>query len=376
MIEDLHIDDDLPIPATTGWEEMNALLNREMPVKKISRKFILFSLLPVAVLLIVFLAVSVKLNRDYYAAKFYHTAPAAQKNISNNTTFSSGNTLLPTFGKEKRNNIIVAAKQMKQPYLNENLVHSVIAENTNLHIDTPANVYSQIIAAPLKYQPIIKKNYIDVKKTSVPVSEKKPSIKKWDIYAGAGVNISTVGDNNYQPYPVVSFRYNLSPHIFLSSGLSILSPAQGKISGVSKIVNVNDVINNTREYHEIKNYRKLLYADIPLSLGVRFSKSFSVQAGLQTSFLLSKKSSTQNISYDFQMNRIEGNGVGSFYSPTAAVPTQFFNVKAPLMDYRLISGINYQMNEISIGLQYQGSLRKTTIPKNNLLSLHLYYQLK
>jgi len=365
MIEDVHIEDDLPIPAATGWQEMHALLNKEMPVRKYSRRFVLFSLIPIAAMLILFLSVSIRLNHDYFTTSFYYQT-------------GNGNATINILDKENKN--LVSIERIK----NNNGFHKIWrakndkAVTTNTSIETRNNNSSihpvHLVASPEKSKPFLKQvasiNLIDI-----PVANTKPSFKKWSIYAGAAVNIATAGNQNFQPYPAIDVRYYLSPRVFVSSGLSLFSPAQGTVSAVSKIVPVNDVLTNTSEYNEITSYSKMLYADLPIKFGVQLNKNIAIEAGLQSSLLLSKKTSVEKIAYDFQMNRIDPAAVNTSYAP-AAMPVQTFEVKTPVMDYRFISGMHYQIRKTSVGLYYQHSIRKATIPANNLISLHLSWQLK
>lgn len=365
MIEDVHIEDDLPIPAATGWQEMHALLNKEMPVKKYKRRFLLFSLIPIAAMLIVFLSVSIRLNHDYFTTSFYNQT--GNGNATVNITNKENKNLLP--GQQTKNNNdfqkILKAK-------NDRAVGTVTSIET---IDNSRSIYPvQLFASPEKHKPFLKQ-VASINSVDIPVANTKPSFNKWSIYAGAAVNIATAGNQNFQPYPAIDVRYYLNPRVFVASGLSVFSPAQGTVSAVSKIVPVNDVLTNTSEYNEITSYSKLLYADLPIKLGVQLNKNIAIEAGIQSSLLLSKKTSVEKIAYDFQMNRIDPASVNTSYAP-AAVPVQTFEVKTPAMDYRLISGIQYQIKKASVGLYYQQSVRKAILPANNLISLHLSWQLK
>lgn len=366
MIEDLHTDDDLPIPAATGWSAMHALLNKEMPVKKIKKRSIVFVLIPIAAVMIILISVSIKLNHDYYSARFYqHTgydnnAVDVMKTANNEISFKQNKKVTKHYKKPEEANY-------KKIALDQTISFDKIDNNASY---SPA----RYIASP-EINKIVSKKAFPISPIHIPVDAMKLPLKKWSIDAGAAVNIATVGNQNYQPYPFISFKYHLSKKLFVSSGLAILSPAPGTVSGVSKISPVNDVINNTSQYNEVTHYHQLKYADVPLTIGLQLSKQFSVQAGFQSSVLLNKQISKERIAYDFQMNRINISAVNTVYAPTA-IPEQLFKVKMPAMDYRVLSGINYSVNKTTIGLFYQHSLRNKELSNNNLFSFQLSQQLK
>lgn len=366
MIEDLHTDDDLPITAATGWAEMHSLLNKEMPVRRFKRRFVLFSLVPIAAMLLILMVVSLKLNHEYYLANFYHQT-GNEKSIVN-TIRKEISESFHQFSKKTTN-------QLKKP---AEVNNKVIAANQTVSLDktdsSTSYLFSRLIALPEKSKTIFRQASI-INPINNPGAPMKPSFKKWSINAGAAINIATTSNQNFQPYPFVSVKYHLSEKLFLSSGLAIFSPAPGSVSGVSKISPVNDVISNTSQYDEITHYRHLKYADVPVTLGMQLNKNISVQAGIQSSLLLSKQTSKEKIAYDFQMNRIEVSAMNPVYAP-AAMPEKLYDVKMPTMDYRVISGINYQINKTAISVYYQHSLRKSTIPNNNLFSLQLSWQIK
>lgn len=366
MIEDVYIEEDLPIPAATGWQEMHALLNKEMPVKKFKRRFLLLSLVPIAAMLIIFLSVSIRLNRDYYYNSMY--------NGKSNDHMAAG-----AIKKDKSTPLAIQLSTRKVLIQQRNdLYNNQTDINTAFPFKNPTNQdyksHKKQIVSPIKYK-AAPQQVKHINAVSVPLAVTKNLYKKWRLFAGAAINIATAGNQNLLPYPSFSARYYISPRVFISSGLSLFSPAQGRVSGVSKIVQVNDVSTNTSELNEVTSYSKMLYANLPITVGLQLNKHINVQAGLQSALLLSKKTSIEKIAYDFQMNRIEVNVVSTSYAPAAAT-IQSFNVKAPTTDYHFISGINYEINKTSLGLYYQHSLRKPTIPVNNLISLHLSWQLK
>lgn len=366
MIEDLHTDDDLPIPAATGWSAMHALLNKEMPVKKIRKRSIVFVLIPIAAMLVIFISVSIRLNHDYYSARFYQhtgkdkTAARVINTANNKISF--------------KQNSQATKQHKKQVEAN----HKNLALDQTTSFDKIDNIVSyspsRHIAAP-EINKIVSKKALPISPIHIPVDAIKLPLKKWSINAGAAVNIATVGNQNYQPYPFISFKYHLNGKLFVSSGLALFSPAPGTVSGVSKISPVNDVINNTRQYNEVTHYHQLKYADVPLTVGLQLNKQLSVQAGFQSSILLNKQTSKERIAYDFQMNRVDISAANTVYAP-AAIPEQVFKVKMPVMDYRVLSGIDYRFKRTAIGLFYQHSLRNKQLSNNNLFSLQLSLQLK
>ena len=196
------------------------------------------------------------------------------------------------------------------------------------------------------------------------------------------MNGMTGQQQNFTPYPAVVLRYNVSNKYFLSLGLAPGSHVSTENRAVTKTVYVNDLVNNIQFYNAVNHYHDIAYADIPLLAGINISKNISLQAGLQASVLLKAKSKTYIEPYDFQM-RLAGGASSGFVTNTAApVSETHYKVEARNMDYRFTSGIQYNINKLTVNLMYQYSLKPVLIGDltsgnvNQLVTFNVQFKIK
>lgn len=378
MSEDVHINDDLPIPAAAGWEEMKAMLNKEMPVSKFNRKRLIASILPVIILTISLLICTKELNTHFDSGKLYNYDLYSSYSINAIPVNALPPVLTASFAKSKniqdnhnpKNHLIL----LQQPTPKKSIVAFSPKEN---HLpDSLIFSFSRFIITPEKYKPTKQKAATVSINTalSTNTASKKIRHKKLSLFAGVGINTSLLNNQNFQPYPAAALQYNFTPKFFVSTGISLFSAAPGFVSGVSKTLYINDSANNLKLYNEETTFNKFEYLDIPVFIGVQLNKNISIKAGIQASFLLSKKNHQQLVAYDFQMNSIDA-PFATQLAP-AAYPQQNFKINVPSVDYRFISGIDYKIKKTSIALTYQQPLQGHAAINNRLVSLHLYYQLK
>jgi hypothetical protein len=384
MAEGLHTPNELPISSSTGWMQMESLLNKNLPVKKRPAGIgLLISCLP-ALLCSFFTFSFLQLNNKFFHATVVNNIPVAfQKPVANLLSlpgYNDNQHVLNTHALAKKTNAKFAldytiysllpvknksADDMPGRMNNENFIKYIPEKKAAIKIDVnlPAGFNNQLnFSADNNRQ------------------NKNPDKKSWEFSAGIGMNITEGKHQNLQPYPVAEFKYNVSARFFIAAGMSFLSPKAGNIAGISKTVYVNDTVSNISLYNEVIAYDRLRYVDVPVSAGVNISKKITFQAGVQASVLISKQQKKSLEPYDFQMRNIDLPYVAPPIA-MAANPQQEFKVQMPNIDYRFIAGVKYKFNRTTAGVFYQQGLqssKESNISKtgNRLFTLNLLYQIK
>ncbi|MES2848263.1 MAG: hypothetical protein V4685_04370 [Bacteroidota bacterium] len=384
MLNDQDIYDELPFSIEEGWTEMQALLNKKLPVKKNTARGLLLSFLPSSFLFAILLFSSLQLSKDSLPLRFTINELHTPSTIVDISSFAPVNEKHPAINKLNRNSIIAKNKIVDDGSKSETSVEfdpaATVDVNERIHI-------KNIIQHSHKNKN--RSNIIDITpvKTEtnfpmimVPGKKNKP-VKPWELSAGIGVNMAAGKHQNLQPYPVAEIKYNLDHRLFVAAGLSLFSPAPGNVSGVHKTTYVNDTLNNFRLYNETVIYEQLRYADVPLFLGVNIYKKILVQAGVQASFLLSRSEKRTVQPYDFQMNNIDRADNLPLVG-LAANPHETFDVRVRNIDYRFITGVKYKHNKMTAGLFYQHGLQSTGMgningkSNNQLFTMNLLYQIR
>ncbi|MBG9377613.1 hypothetical protein I5907_15315 [Panacibacter sp. DH6] len=205
----------------------------------------------------------------------------------------------------------------------------------------------------------------------------------WQYSVGAGMNFSLSNiSKGLQPYPVIEVKYKVSPVVFVSGGLALFSPVSTNTSGVKKTVYINDTSSDVSRYNETLNFKRLYYADLSLQAGIHFTKRMSFSAGLQASRLLSSKSYTTLEPYDFNSDRVALTDVGTLIPTPSAAPVYSKQVDVRKIDIRYTAGLNYDLNKLSVGLQYQGGVKPLLSgeavkgDKASLLTFKFTYRIK
>jgi hypothetical protein len=384
MAEELHTHDDLPISAGMGWMQMEALLNKTLPLRqKPSVARLLMACIPALLMLCIFLFSSLNLGNQfiYLVTTTQQSAPKNAAELYTNTQQDLSSTVGVTPPSVKQRPFLDVTKlvvsKLKPGSLDEYTDNIISMEKISYaYLDkTIAVVKDGITIHPTAPQAIT----MDLNLSNNTDQEKIPT-NQWELSAGIAANIATGKDQNLQAYPVAEVRYNINPRFFIAAGLSLLSPKQGDLSGVSKTVYVNDTPSNIKLYNSVISYDKLKYADVPVTAGMNIGKKLSLQAGLQVSVLVSKRRSEYLQPYDFQMNNLDMQYTYPLMG-MAANPEQDFKLSTPTIDYRFISAVKYKLSKsISTGLSYQYNLPGNRTWKNNtskgLFSLNVMYKIK
>lgn len=401
----LHNSDEIFESPQYGWEQMQFLLEENLPQKKTKYTKKLLVRCMIAASLITILLFSSLVIGDVDHFDFFEKNATA---ISANTTGA---------GRFKAIRL-----EMTQPGTRHAIPIPVLYVKNNrdkktgiqdLVQDEPAGANSTAWLTPSpsvheKRLPYIGKAAIDQPVSSLPFENtirnklnndiiKKPvnndavksnttkNIKakkhgSWNLSAGLAVNGMMGRQQNLRPYPTAELRYNVSDNFFLSLGLGAASPVATASRGIQKRAYVNDTTNNVLFYNSNKQYYRLSYADIPLMAGVKVSKRISLQAGVQASVLLDAKNKTSIESYNFQMSM-----AGEYHdlSPgNAVVSENHYKVKERKIDYRFVTGLKYTINKASFNIIYQYAPRAPLAgdhishDKNQLLTLNAQFRIK
>jgi hypothetical protein len=141
------------------------------------------------------------------------------------------------------------------------------------------------------------------------------------LNAGLAENISL--SNTLQalhPYPFAALQYQFAPRLFAAAFAALFSPVGSNANGITKTAYLNDTSADVSRYNEKLNYKKLSYADVSLTAGIKLTRQISMQAGVQFSRLLNAKTNTSLDPYDFDSNRIFVTDVGTLAPTPSAAP--------------------------------------------------------
>lgn len=395
MKRQLHDSDEVFISPQQGWEQMQLLLDRKLPVKnKIPARKLYFPMMVAASLVTVFFMSTLVLNNTgiiNLPNKQFIIADA-DKQDADKTSVKQGGVianLKNATDLEKINDRIIKKDRISAA------VGSSESNNLTFTKIEPAENIQHLTYLPINSLPgenvIAKLATIAVPPDTanndfVELTEKPGKLHRqrtWNLSAGLAMNIMIGHQQNFIPYPAVELRYNLSKKYFLSLGLTAGSHVSGESRGIKKQTYVNDMVNNIQFYNTVNQYYDISYADIPLLAGVKISKKFSLVAGVQASVLLKTKTKTIIEQYDFQM-RMAGEGINGVVNGTAVAPGSETNyrVEAKKMDYRITSGIKYNIHKLAFGLIYQHSLQPvltgdlTSRNKHQLVMLNMQFNIK
>ena len=423
---DHEADEQPPISSEEGWKGMQQLLDKEMPVSsKRRRRFVFFFVASIAGIILLATAIPVKNYFEQTATKKTlkenieantlkekdelqkeevrqsnniaslnnndNDSPASLKNssqiVSNNKTDYNQYSL-----SSKRNKTVLSSEE-----INKELSYAdAIAQDVIDQSFTDQNKTEQ-----LNKQPVMQENKQDVSLTNksetkeektagtINNSNKKKSNKyfkpTWQLNAGIGMNISLSNTlSSLRPYPFAELKYNFSPRFFAGASIGLFSPVGSKANGVKKTVYVNDTSFNVSKYNEKLNYNRLTYIDAALTAGVKINKKISFQAGVQISRLISSSTSTTLEPYDFNSNIItmQTQDVTTIPVTPSAAPVYNNRIEVQKFDVRYLAGINYDLNKVSLGLQYQAGINPilkgdiVTGNKNKIITLRAAYHFK
>ncbi|MEO6838913.1 MAG: outer membrane beta-barrel protein [Ginsengibacter sp.] len=204
--------------------------------------------------------------------------------------------------------------------------------------------------------------------------------KKVELYAGAGINISSAGNNfansfnfkNLNIHPSVTVIIPLTRKLSLHTGLSAFSTIQGKEVSAQEKELVNNLSSNVYYNINTTSIIKASYFDLPLTLHYSINKSWSVGSGLQLSRLDKVKIKEESESFDYN-NRLYSATVNQ-YSASPMVARAAFEKKLEIkkMEPRFIVETNLQQGRFLFSAGYYYSLEKSIILKEDYNSSRQY----
>lgn len=396
----LHNVDELFDSPQYGWEQMQSLLEKNLPQQK-KKKFVpLLTLFIAASLITIFLFSSLVIKNSAVSSfnGKINTATASNQGVVVENLTGSPAILSPATSEEKS---FPAGKPGKA---GNSAIAGITAKFSSCMDETAGMLPSYGIKdmpASLTYlSPVFfadhhintirnKENYRDIfDEKSISIDSEKNNIRSneqnkkgsWNIDAGLAVNAIMGEKQNLRPYPMATLSYNVSDKFFFSLGVTAGSPVAVSSKGIDKTVYLNDTARNVNFYNSVTHYSRLSYADIPLTVGMKLNKRLSVKAGVQASFLLKTKTTTSVDQYDFQMalsttpaNTLVG---------AAVVSENKYSVNAKKIDYRFTGGIQYNINRTTFSLNYQYAPQSAlsgdhvSRNKNELITIGARFRLK
>lgn len=210
-----------------------------------------------------------------------------------------------------------------------------------------------------------------LKKSQSPVS------KNIRIFAGAGVNISTVNNhlnsffNDLNIHPGITVIIPLSNKLSLHTGLWALSTIHGKEASAKEKELVNNLSSNI--YYNIKTTSiiKASYFDLPLTLHYSINKNWSLGTGLQLSKLYKVNIKEQKQSFDYN-NTLYSASVQQFNSTPARAAAFQKKVDIKKFESRLVAETNFETGKFLFTVGYFYGLGKTISLKDAINSNHQY----
>lgn len=376
MMDDLHIENDLPVSATDGWRQMESLLNTNLPVKiKVTAVIRLLSFLPAIFMSGIFLFSSLQLNNHLLRLPYF-----AERAQYANVAVNSDSALLHTT-LEHQQDLDKILRTVRSAITNPSYENSRVSASEKLngtHMLHVLNVDPARMNLPVKAI-VIPVHHFNT--ALLPVKDKEIE-NSWAFSAGLAMNIAAGKEQSFQPYPVLEVKRKLGRRFFMAGGLSLLSPVAGNVSGISKTVYVNDTVNNISLYNEVKKYDLLRYADMAFTAGTNIHKNITLQAGIQLSVLIDSRKTKLLQPYDLQMNNVLLPSAPPIQTGLGVNPQQEFEIPMRKVDYRFVAGLKYQFKKLSAGIFYQQSLHpagtgnsSTTVP-NDLLTFNLSWKIK
>ncbi len=368
----------LSITSKEGWQQMQLLLNEHIPCsqqfsnKKKRLPYAVATLLSTACIFI-----SLQLNTmllfsvvsSNYAAPIvnYTDLQFAKKHSKINTKAILFFNRLTHYKKQHSNLVFIVDTLL--PGSNDIAKMEVTVLFKSLKsADENVNAIRQIVTIG---DTIKVPNVVDVLTSNAVKKSSAKNKPYWNFLAGIGVNVNIGTHPNLQPYPTVQGRYNINKEIYFAAAVGIYSPVAVAMRGVSKTVYLNDTVNNVLLYKESTFLNSLHYVDIPLSAGVNINKKIALQAGVQVSVLLGKKSKKIITPYDFQMNSV--GAVTAFRQQENPIPVS-------KIDYRFVTGIRYTINKTVFGVDYQQALQPVSKGSgdggNKMIALSVIFKMK
>lgn len=388
MNRDLQDITKLLIYRNEGWQQMKLLLNRNLPVQKqLINKKLLQSYMTSLLFITLMLLTSLPLNTTMLFSGMLGNITVAPLQITTAT-------LLPIPLNNAKNSAGLVTYLNKLGICKKNTASLFF--NDDIAFNTSNNLTNAKTIIPPTQESIDENSAIDEQENVTSVTIKTPvatsantltlaggkiintrNRRSWSLLAGIGVNAAIGQQQNLQPYPIVVAKHNINSKFFITASAAGCSPVASNISGVSKTIYLNDTVNNIQLYKETTTYNNLYYVDIPLAAGINISKKYAVQAGIQLSLLLNKKSKKITTPYDFQMNNIAAIITDPLITANLQ---QEHSVPVGNIDYRFITGLRYTINKTVIGADYQYALQPAGIgsnsSRNKVIALSVVFNIK
>lgn len=381
MDKDLHTGNFF-ISADMGWQQMERALNIHMPVKKPSAKKQLPALLPAIILSACLLLSCLHTGTDGFQ---YRVSSASLKHPAANAgTISAGAHPPAVVAKDvpARAGIAIVSND-RGIFLHAGFPEKLLpATGFNAPV---LSAYADEYINAAGHESMIALN--NRQKPSEPEqSPARPPARtaagRFSLLAGIGMNLSYREKNQHlQPYPAIRVQYRFNSGICLAAGVSLFSPVAGQVSGISKKVFINDTASNVQYMQETTRQARLQYADIPLTLGYRISRKWSIESGVQLSVLMQKRTTRTGQYLDYQLNDVD-RPYQALLQPSAVAPQEQYPVKVRPLDPRLIAALRYDLRRVSLGVSWQYALQKNgstsnaSSSRNQLVSATALFRLK
>ena len=279
MSKHLHNSDELLHGPEYGWQQMELLLDKNMPEQKNKSAWKLFLPYVIAASFItIFLLSSLVIqNVDH---------PVSFKRAVSLTGINTNDAPRPGIGSRglRLAEIVIPTVRKEQLYHSEDSKLKTIAGQTSAETIGAGSSPGWILAASKRIaaeritstlavgaltKPFIKNREVNplLAETVKPLpadtankiskQTKSPKQTSWGLSAGIGVNAMLDQQQNLRPYPVAELRYNMSKKSFLTLGLAAGSGVATHSKGTDKTVFVNDTSNNIYYYNNVRHYTRL-----------------------------------------------------------------------------------------------------------------------
>ena len=205
-----------------------------------------------------------------------------------------------------------------------------------------------------------------------PVSASEPlhihspmHIPRWGFNIGLAANVPgsfrkiKTNSQKLTPgvYPMAYVQYRMTPRWNLSLGIGAPSPVSyANMPTATDLYIAADTLQNNTQTTTSQKIARLVFADIPLTVGYQVMNHLSLQAGVQLSCLLSQQDETVSVN-----TPLRGAFIPLALSTSALIyyPGNHDPLRANVakIDPRGLVGVNYQLHRFSASLQYQAGLR-------------------
>jgi hypothetical protein len=376
--------------AETGWKQMHEMLRQQglssdiTVVPLSAKKRNLFAIYATCILLVLIFTAPFILNKNnreilnpkLITEKLSPGQEASTLNLSvkNNIPVKSPATILEEKISlhKKINADFLKFKTTKAPVIiNSQKVFSIQPVSTQKISEIPTPKFigradSVVKEDTSNHLPVLKK-------------PKNPVSKKVQFFAGAGINVPTLGNkpnafsfDDFNIHPGITVIIPLSEKLSLHSGLWAFSTVHGKEVSTKEKELVNNVSGNLYYNINTTSIIKASYFDVPVTVHYSVNKNWSVGSGLQLSKLYKINIIEEKESFDYS-NTLFSASVAQFNStPTRAAAV--FQKKVIIKKYepRFIAETNFHHGKWLFSAGYYYGLGKTITLREVDNSTHQY----